>query len=119
MWFGGEAKWYSLSDLVDTPPTGGVNVIEANADGGYLAGTTEDDLFRGKDGNDIFYGDKGDDEYQGGGGYNQVDYDGSAGDYQFILNRTARPRSPIRNTERYTQGYRRDLVFAARANGIR
>lgn len=86
VWFGGEAKWYPLSDLVDTPPTGGVNVIEADINGGYLGGTAEDDLFKGKAGNDVFYGGKGDDEYQGDDGYNQVNYDGSAGDYQFTLN---------------------------------
>lgn len=85
LWFSGENKWYSIDDLIATEP-GGINVITADAAGGYLQGTDGNDKFIGGDGVDVFYGGKGDDIYEGGKEYNQVDFDGAAADYTFTRN---------------------------------
>lgn len=64
-----------------------LNVINASAEGGYVAGTEGADHFKGGAANDVFYASKGNDIVDGAGGeYNQVDLDGSAADWTFTRN---------------------------------
>jgi hypothetical protein len=94
LWFSGEAKWYSLEDLLTNGPANPdpidpnlVNVINAGDGGGFFSGTAGRDDFRGGAGRDVFNGGLGDDVYDGAGGdYNQVDFAGSAADYTFTRN---------------------------------
>lgn len=85
LWFMGEAKWYSLDDVLNPNPVG--KVINGTAGNDGLVGTAGNDTINGLGGNDTMYGGKGDDVIDGGTGeYNQVDYDGAAKDYTFTKN---------------------------------
>lgn len=67
-------------------PDEALDIIMADASGGYRIGTDDADRFVGGDGNDTFYGFGGNDVYDGGSGdYNQVDLDGAVGDWSFHL----------------------------------
>lgn len=85
-WFNGEAKWYSIADLVANHGSNpGVNVIYASTTQLMNDGTSGDDRFEGNDNENHFRGWGGDDVYYGRGGYDQVDYDGSPWDYDISV----------------------------------
>lgn len=68
------------------PVVDGDNIYGSKADD-FLTGTDADNIILGGDGVDVMYGGKGDDLLDGeGGDYNQVNYDGSAADYRFVVN---------------------------------
>jgi len=67
IWFQGETQWYSVTNLVNmsiTNPT-------------VYQGTSADDVFDG-----FFSGEA---TFNGDGGYDQVDYEGSLSDYNFVI----------------------------------
>lgn len=85
VYFGGSGKWASISTLA-AAPTGSVNTITGDNDGGYYVGTNGADRFIGGDGADTFVGRTGDDRYEGGAGYDQVDLSGAIAEWDFSRN---------------------------------
>lgn len=84
-WFATEGAWYSLDEL--TTPTGGSAVVGTGGDD-YLTGTAGDNVIYMLGGNDVVLGSEGNDRIFGAtdgntSDYDQIDYEGSAGDYTF------------------------------------
>lgn len=88
VWFDGEAEWYSIGDLVETygSGSGDYNIIYASTEYLMNDGTSGNDRFEGNDNENHFRGYAGNDLYYGRGGYDQVNYDGAAGDYDISQN---------------------------------
>lgn len=84
VYFYGDAKWYSMADLVAPDP--GNEIVGTSGDD-YLLDTAADDVIYGGDGLDVFdLRQGGNDVVDGqGGDYNQVDLQGAARDYTFQL----------------------------------
>lgn len=89
-WFQGEEAWYSMDAVIATfgggNPPGGTNTITGTNGDDLLFGTAADDVVDGLDGRDVVIGSDGDDTISLSDGYDQVDYAGSARDYNMILN---------------------------------
>ena len=73
VWFQGEAAWYSVNNAVEL--SGGNNTEGGN-------------VFNGTNGLDIWIATNANETFNGGNGveYDQVDYQGSANDYNFVRN---------------------------------
>ncbi len=76
IWFQGEAAWYSVDNAVTL--TGG------NGGGGNTGGN----VFNGTNAQDVWIATNANETFNGGNGteYDQVDYAGSAADYNFVQN---------------------------------
>lgn len=83
VWFNGDQQWFSMEALVAQ----GSNLIEGTSGEDVLFGTSGDDVILGNGGGDIFIGSAGNDQIYGAEGiYDQIEYDGAAGDYIFTRN---------------------------------
>ena len=80
-WFSGEGRWYGLAEVLATPGT-----ITGTAGNDTLAGSPGNDVMIGNGGSDLFLTSLGNDDIRGNPGYDQVDYDGNAGNYTFTRN---------------------------------
>ena len=81
-WFNGEAAWYAADALTNSP---GETITGTNGDD-LISGTTGNDIINGLAGQDIVLGSSGNDIISLGDGYDQVNYDGTANDYNFVRN---------------------------------
>ena len=75
IWFQGEAAWYSIADAVAQS-------------GGGNTGDTDGNVFNGTAAQDVWVATNADETFNGGDGieYDQVDYAGTADDYNFARN---------------------------------
>ncbi len=75
IWFQGEAAWYSVDNAVTLT-------------GGNGGGNTGGNVFNGTNAQDVWIASNDDETFNGGNGteYDQVDYAGSANDYNFARN---------------------------------
>ncbi len=83
-WFRGEARWYSVAQVLQATPNSGP--IRGTAGNDTLSGTAGNDVMIGNGGSDLFLSSLGNDDIRGNAGYDQVDYDGNAGSYTWTRN---------------------------------
>jgi Ca2+-binding RTX toxin-like protein len=81
-YFLGSEQWYSIEDALGQE---GATII-GTSEGEELFGTSGSDIMIGNGGGDNFHGSLGNDEIFGDAdSYDQMIYEGSAGDYEFVL----------------------------------